>query len=64
MMLKYAYSTRILHAASTISSIEEDIGSDITGSHVTIAAENSIRSAGTSRTTSNRVRPGWNIRLR
>jgi len=37
---------------------------DINNSHVTIAAENSLRSAGSSRTSSNRVRLGWNVRLR
>jgi len=37
---------------------------DITASHVTIAAENSLRSAGTPRTSSNRVRLEWNVRLR
>jgi len=37
---------------------------DIIDSHVTIAAENSLRSAEPSRTSGNRVRLGWIVRLR
>jgi len=50
-------------AVNTIRSRAGDIGSDRNGGHVTTAAEDSLSSAGPSRTTSNRVRPGWNVRL-